>query len=69
METLSCHSKQTIELNFIKNIKPVKCNMVTISIESKPHRAYGFWVDDSLSVFSFFWFFFGILVSMATNKN
>ena len=42
METLSCHSKQTKELNLIKNIQPVKCNMVNISIESQPQRAYGF---------------------------
>ena len=45
-ETLSCHSKQSKELNFnnnfIKNTKPVKCNMVNISIEAQPHRAYGF---------------------------
>ena len=39
---LYCHSKQTKELNFIKNTKPVKCNMVNISIASRPHRAYGF---------------------------
>ena len=48
MENLSCHSKQTKELNFIKNTKPVKCNMVNISIESQPHRAYGFCGDDIL---------------------
>ena len=42
MENLNCHSKQTKELNFIKNIKPVKCIMVNIYIESQSHRAYGF---------------------------
>ena len=42
MENLNCHSKQIKELNFIKNIKPVKCIMVNIYIESQSHRAYGF---------------------------
>ena len=42
METLCCHSNQTKERNFIKNTKPVMANMVTISIKSQPHTAYGF---------------------------
>ena len=39
--------------------------MINISIKSQPHRAYGFRND----FFSIFFLFFGILVSMAMNKQ
>ena len=41
--------------------------MISISIKSQPHRAYGFRGDDFLSIF--FFSIFGILVSMETNKR
>ena len=50
----SCHNTQTKELIFIK---AAMAFMINISMKSQPHRAYGFWRDNFLSIF-FFRFFF-----------
>ena len=64
METLSCHSNESILAMAIKNILFVEAYVMNSSAKFKLHPIYGFWGDD----FLFFFHKFSLSIAMATNQ-